>query len=83
MYIELHSLFFSFCNIVTMQKQNVLVSLVLCLAMKFVFNCKIKKMQAITNSNDLSILLMVFLALEDDSRPQIWSLHRHSRQKGF
>ena len=63
---------------VTMQRQNILVSLVLCLAMKFVFNCMIENMQEITNSNDLSILLMIFLALEDDLRPRVRSLHCHS-----
>ena len=72
-----------FYNMVTTPRQNVLVSLVLCLALKFVFNSILTNMQAAIHSNEVSILLMVFLSLEDDSRPRIRSLGRHNRLKGF
>ena len=54
---------------VTTRRQNVLVSLVLFFALKFVFNSMLMHMQAVVHANDLSILLLVFLSLEDDSRP--------------
>ena len=68
---------------VTTRRQNVLVSLVLFFALNFVFNSMLMHMQAIVHANDLSILLLVFLSLEDDSRPRIRSVWRYSRHKGF
>ena len=34
-------------------------------------------------SNDLSIVLIVFVLLEDNSRPQVQSIRRFDRQQGF
>ena len=67
----------------TNRRQNVLVSLVLVLALKLVFNSILMRMQAAQHLNDLSILLMVFLSEEDDLRPRIRTLWRHNRQQGF
>ena len=67
----------------TNRRQNVLVSLVLVLALKLVFNSILTHMQAAQHLNDLSILLMVFLSEKDDSRPRIQTLWRHNRQQGF
>ena len=39
---------------VTTPRQNVLVSLVLCLALKFVFNSILRNMQAAIHSNEVS-----------------------------
>ena len=68
---------------VTTRRQLYLTSLVLFFALKLVLHSIVMQMQGAIHANDLSILLMLFLSLEDDSKSRIRSIWRYDRQQGF
>ena len=65
----------------TTRRENVVISLVFFIALKMVFNSLLALMQCSMLSNDLTILIIVYTFLEDDSRTR--SIWRFKRQVDF
>jgi hypothetical protein len=64
-------------------RQKVLVSLVLFLALKAVFNSILSFMQTAMLSNILATLVMVFLIAEENARPREKRVWKYRRQGAF